>query len=101
MTETTANLTAQTEEEFQSAMPISGTVETFFGDFELDHSFPSRETADRIYDLIDHQRAAQLYLWGIPLVGMTRWRVAYEATYPEFGDNVLVSVTTFNERRAS
>ena len=56
------------------------------------HSFPSRETADRIYDLIDHQRAAQLYLWGIPLVGMTRWHVAYEESYTDYGYNTLVSV---------
>ncbi len=91
--------TPQTEEEFQAAMPISGTVETFFGDFELDHCFPTKDTAQRVYDLMDHQRAAQLYLWGIPLVGMTRWRIAYESTYPAFDDNVLVSVTKFNERR--
>ena len=89
----------QTAREFQAAMPVTGSVETFFGDFDLDHSFPTKETAERVYDLLDHQRAAQLYLWGIPLVGMTRWRVAYESTDPGFDDNVLVSVTRFNERR--
>ena len=57
----------QTEEDFQNLMPISGKVDTFFGDFELDHSFPTYEAAQQIYDLMDHQRAAQLYLWGIPL----------------------------------
>ena len=40
----------QTEEEFRAAMPISGAVETFFGDFELDHSFPVGDTAERIYE---------------------------------------------------
>ncbi len=99
MSDTTPKVTQQSEEEFQAALPVSGTVETFFGPFELDHSFPTKEAADRIYDLMDHQRAAQLYLWGVPLVGMTRWRVAYESNYPSFGDNVLVSVTTFNARR--
>ena len=52
----------QTESEFQELMPISGEVETFFGKFELDHSFPTKKTADDIYDLMDHQRASQLYL---------------------------------------
>ena len=33
----------QTEKEFQELMPISGEVETFFGKFELDHSFPTKE----------------------------------------------------------
>jgi len=80
-------------------MPISGTVETFFGDFELNHSFPTGETANQIYDLMDHQRAAQLYLWGLPLVGMTRWLTAYQESYESFDYNTLVSVRTFNERR--
>ena len=55
----------QTEAEFQKLMPITGKVETYFGDFELDHSFPTKEAADKIYELIDHQRASQLYLWGM------------------------------------
>jgi hypothetical protein len=89
----------QTEQQFGELMPITGTVETYFGDFDLDHSFPTTDTADRIYDLMDHQRAAQLYLWGLPLVGMTRWLTAYEESYDDYGHNTLVSVRTFNERR--
>ena len=50
----------QTEGEFQELMPITGEVETFFGNFKLDHSFPTKETAHDIYELMDHQRAAQL-----------------------------------------
>ncbi len=96
---TTRNLNTQTEEEFQNLMPISGTVDTYFGEFELDHSFPTHEAAERIYDLMDHQRAAQLYLWGVPLVGMMRWHVAYEQNYQDYDYNTLVSVHTFNERR--
>jgi len=89
----------QTEKEFQQLMPITGTVETFFGDFKLDHSFPAVGEADKVYDLIDHQRAAQLYLWGIPLVGMTRWHEGYQQTYKEYDYNTLLYVDTFNERR--
>lgn len=62
-----------------------GDVDTFFGDFEFDHSFPAVGQADKIYDLMDHQRASQLYLWGIPLVGMTRWHEAYKDYYPKYG----------------
>jgi hypothetical protein len=99
----TANVQAQgsmqSEEEFQKLMPITGTVKTYFGDFELDHSFPAVGEAEKVYDLIDHQRAAQLYLWALPLTGMTRWQQGYEQNYPDYQDNTLVSVTTFNERR--
>lgn len=62
----------QTEEEFADLMPVTGKVETFFGDFNLEHSFPTAETSERIYELIDRQRASQLYLWGLPLVAQER-----------------------------
>ena len=39
---TAKNLNTQTEEEFQNLMPISGTVDTFFGGFELDIAFAGR-----------------------------------------------------------
>lgn len=53
-------------------MPVTGTLETYFGNFELDHSFPTRETTEKIYDLMDYQRASQLYLRGLPIVAMER-----------------------------
>ncbi len=89
----------QSEEEFQRLMPVTGKVETFFGDFQLDHSFPAVGEAEKIYDLMDHQRAAQLYLWGVPLVGMTRWHEVYKENYKDYDYNTLVSVRRFNERR--
>lgn len=42
----------QSEKEFQEFMPITGTVEACFGNFNLDHSFPSVGEADKIYDLM-------------------------------------------------
>jgi hypothetical protein len=89
----------QSEEEFQKLMPVTGTVKTFFGEFALDHSFPAVGEAEKIYDLMDHQRATQLYLWGIPLVGMTRWHQGYEEAYKDYGYNTFLYVKTFNERR--
>lgn len=43
-------------------MPITGRAETYFGDFELDHSFAAKQTADKIYELIDYQRASQHHI---------------------------------------
>ena len=94
-----SNAKQQSEAEFQKLMPRTGEVNTFFGDFQVDHSFPAVDEADKIYDLMDHQRASQLYLWGLPLVGMTRWHEAYETNYSEYDYNTLLSVTRFNERR--
>ncbi len=89
----------QTEQEFHDGMPVDGVVETFFGDFELDHSFPTAETADKIYELIDHQRAAQLYLWGLPIVAMERVVQNYFENFEDYDWNTIVRIDTFNERR--
>ena len=45
MNEDQKGMSMQSEEEFQNLMPISGTVNTFFGGFELDHSFPKEDYA--------------------------------------------------------
>lgn len=89
----------QSEKEFQSLMPITGPVETMGGTFQLDHSFPAPGEAEKIYDLMDHQRATQLYLWGLPIVGMTRWHTGYLNNYKDYDYNKIVAVKTFNERR--
>lgn len=88
----------QSDEDFSAAMPLTGTVETFFGDFELEHSFPTEETADRIYELIDHQRAAQLYIWALPIVAQERLTQNYFNNFDfDYGD--FVRIESFNERR--
>jgi hypothetical protein len=46
----------QTEEEFQKLMPVTGTVETFFDDFKLDHSFPLRNSLQRPIQIPNHQQ---------------------------------------------
>jgi hypothetical protein len=88
----------QSEAEFQKLMPITGEVETYFGDFQLDHSYPTMESADRIYELMDHQRASQLYLWGLPLVAMERLHQNYWENF-DYAYNTFIKIETFNERR--
>ncbi len=89
----------QTEAEFRSLMPITGKVKTYFGEYELDHSFPTKESAERLYDLMDHQRATQLYLWGLPLVNLARFRYEMEDKVEGFESNRFFRIGTFNERR--
>lgn len=60
------------------------TVETRVGPLEFTHSFttgyPTDETIAKLFDEIDFQRAAQSYIWAIPLVSMAQWRYAYQET---------------------
>ncbi len=89
----------QTEQEFFDAMPVTGTVSTFFGDFEMEHSVPTEESVERIYELIDHQRAAQLYLWALPIVAHEQLIQGYFANFEGYDYNTFVRVESFNERR--
>jgi hypothetical protein len=48
------------------AQPVSAAnttlLQTRIGDLTLDNGYPSRETAGRLYDEMDFQRATQAYL---------------------------------------
>ncbi len=46
------------------------TVNTHIGELDFELGVPTSETAARLYDEMDFQRAVQCYLWGLPTVGM-------------------------------
>ena len=57
-------------------------VPTRLGDLTLENGYPSRETADRLYDEMDFQRATQAYLWALPAVG---FKALYDAQTKTLG----------------
>ncbi len=46
------------------------TIDTHIGKLDFELGVPTGETAARLYDEMDFQRAVQCYLWGLPTVGM-------------------------------
>ncbi len=48
-----------------SSVPAPDKVETPFGTVHLDDGFPNKESADKIYNMLDFQRAVQGYLLGL------------------------------------
>ncbi|MDE1994198.1 MAG: hypothetical protein KGI75_16970, partial [Rhizobiaceae bacterium] len=44
--------------------------------FQYELDVPTDESAQKIFDELAYQRAVQVYLWGIPAVGMQQYRVA-------------------------
>lgn len=46
------------------------TIDTHIGKLDFELGVPTSETAARLYDEMDFQRAVQCYLWGLPTVGM-------------------------------
>ena len=67
-------------------LPLSSataqSVPTRLGDLTLENGFPSRQTADRLYDEMDFQRATQAYLWALPAVG---FKALYDAQTKTLG----------------
>jgi hypothetical protein len=66
------------------------TFDTSIGTITWDHGFTAPETADRMYDVMDLQRASQLYLWSLSIVGQAQWRAAYRENFPDFAENSFV-----------
>jgi hypothetical protein len=46
------------------------TIDTRIGKLDFELGVPTQETATKLYDEMDFQRAAKCYLWGLPIVGM-------------------------------
>jgi len=45
-------------------------VDTRIGTLEFDLGMPTKETAEKLYDARDYQRAVQAYIWALPMVGI-------------------------------
>ena len=68
------------------------TIETRIGKLTFENSFehgiPTAETAERIFDQIDFQRASQAYIWAIPIVSMYEWMNTHDQYGGERGQIV-------------
>src|SRR5262249_12611693 len=43
-------------------------IDTHIGKLSFENGYPSKETATKLYDEMDFQRATQAYLWAFPAV---------------------------------
>jgi hypothetical protein len=60
--------------------PRSGTVDTRIGKLDFDHGVPTKATVENLYDQMDFQRASQLYIWGLPIVGAANLQAILHGT---------------------
>src|ERR1700730_4070540 len=56
------------------------TVETPIGKLDFEHGVPTQETVTKLYDTMDFQRACQLYLWALPIVGAANLQAILQGT---------------------
>jgi hypothetical protein len=68
----------------------SRTIGTRIGALELQSGYPTKQTAEKLYDEMDFQRATQAFLWALPAVGFHALHLAHlQAFGASDGDVVL------------
>jgi hypothetical protein len=60
-----------------AATAEADTVQTQIGELSFDVGYPTTETAEKLYDELDFQRATQAYIWGLPAVGFHALHLAH------------------------
>lgn len=82
-----------------TAQPVTSTdadgeyvADTRIGELRFEYGYPTEETAQRLYDEMDFQRAVQAYLWSVPLVAMQALHERLQKQDPS-----LQSVTIFED----
>ena len=59
-----------------AASTTPGDVQTRLGVMNFERGYPTAETARKLFDELDYQRAVQAYLWGYPAVSFESIRIA-------------------------
>ena len=62
------------------------TVKTRIGDLKFERGYPTEETARKVLDEMDYQRAVQAYLWAYPAVSFESIRLAAKEKGVDFND---------------
>src|SRR5262249_2909256 len=72
------------------ALAETETVDTRIGRLELENGYPTKATAEKLFDEMDFQRATQAFIWALPAVGFHGLHLAHLNTFgAKDGDVVL------------
>ena len=75
---------------FTLAQAETQTVDTWIGRLELQDGYPSKSTAEKLYDEMDFQRATQAFIWALPAVGFQSLHLVHLNSFgAKDGDVVL------------
>ena len=66
------------------------TVDTRVGKLDFELGVPTQATVKNLYDQMDFQRACQLYIWALPLVGFEQLQATLEGSAGALPDDVAI-----------
>ena len=78
-------------------LPTTGTIETRSGKLELENGYPAKDTAAKMFEEIDYQRACQAYLWALPIMAMQQWQQEHITKFGA-GNLDYVDYLTFQDK---
>ena len=82
---------------FAQQLPTTGVIDTRSGKLALENGYPTKETAAKIFDEIDYQRACQAYLWALPIMAMQQWQQEHITKFGA-GNLDYVDYLTFKDK---
>ena len=74
-------------------------VSSPYGTIELEHTYMTDESSQKLFDAMDFQRACQAYIWSIPLVGMGTWKNEQDRNYETGELGVFAVLVSLKEKR--
>jgi hypothetical protein len=74
-------------------------IATPIGEIELVDNYFDDKASKRLFDEMDYQRAAQAYIWSIPLVGFTTWRDEQARSYGTTNEADFAVFESLKEKR--
>jgi len=74
-------------------------IESPYGLIQLAHAYPTAEASALLFDVMDAHRAAQAYLWVLPVVGFVTWRAEQRRVYEAARLGDFVVFDSLRERR--
>lgn len=90
----------------QDALPLDQAtlrgdevIDTPAGLIELNDSYFDEDASQRLFDTMDMQRAAQLYIWSTPLVSTAFWRDAQGEAFGTDEPGAFAVLETLKEKR--
>jgi hypothetical protein len=72
-------------------------ADTRIGRVEFENGYPTQSSIDTLFDTMDFQRAAQAYLWSLPVMGFAQWHNQHEEVF-EAKDTDLVLYDSYRDK---
>ncbi|WP_353476752.1 DUF1214 domain-containing protein (plasmid) [Salipiger sp. H15] len=83
----------------QAKLQGDETLDTPAGAIVLQDSYFDEDASERLFDLMDLQRAAQLYIWSTPLVSTATWRDNQGEAFGTDTPGAFAVLETLKEKR--